>query len=152
MEVSHNCILSSKDYPGDPGAIRQVLWTPDGCALVAAWEKGGIAMWSTFGSLLMCSLGWDYGLNIDLQKKNPLQIKSMQFATEGYQLWMVNEESSPENDEPSNNNVSTTSLLQLDFMKSALTINPCMVRWCVFALRVSNGLIIEPSKSFILAR
>ncbi|XP_063921196.1 guanine nucleotide exchange factor subunit Rich-like isoform X2 [Zophobas morio] len=149
LEVSHNCILSSKDYPGDPGAIRQVLWTPDGCALVAAWEKGGIAMWSTFGSLLMCSLGWDYGLNIDLQKKNPLQIKSMQFATEGYQLWMVNEESSPENDEPSNNNVSTTSLLQLDFMKSALTINPCMSHQNHLYLQGEDKLYVNSADTLI---
>lgn len=129
LEISHNCVLSSKDYPGDPGAVGQVLWTPDGCALVAAWEKGGIAMWSTFGSLLMCSLGWDYGLNIDLQTNNPLQIKSMQFATEGYQLWMVHKEvtNTIENDEVNRNSNQTTSLLQLDFMKSALTINPCMV-------------------------
>lgn len=79
LEVSHNCILSSKDYPGCPGAVGEILWTPDGCALVAAWKQGGIGMWSTFGALLMCSLGWDYGLNVDIVKNNPLQILSMVF-------------------------------------------------------------------------
>lgn len=77
LEISHNCVLSSKDYPGCPGSVGKVLWTPDGCALVASWSRGGIAMWSTFGALLMCSLGWDYGLNVDIQKCNPLQISSM---------------------------------------------------------------------------
>lgn len=77
LEISHNCQLSTKDYPGYPGEINNMLWTPDSCALVASWTKGGIVIWSTFGALLMCSLGWDYGLNIDVQKSNPLQILSM---------------------------------------------------------------------------
>ncbi|KAJ8983589.1 hypothetical protein NQ317_019442 [Molorchus minor] len=139
LEVSHNCVLSSKDYPGYPGVVNKVVWTPDGCALVASWSKGGIAMWSTFGALLMCSLGWDYGLNVDIQNSNPLQVLSMEFATGGYQLWMVrkhfNEESNrdvKENDQNgnsiSNDATFRTSLIQLDFVKSALTINPCMVR------------------------
>ncbi|ERL90008.1 hypothetical protein D910_07366, partial [Dendroctonus ponderosae] len=127
LEVSHNCILSSKDYPGCPGAVGNVLWTPDGCALVAAWCHGGIAMWSTFGALLMCSLGWDYGLNVDIQKSNPLQVLSMDFATEGYQLWMIRENC---NEAPGveNGDISPaeSSLIQLDFAKSAMTINPCM--------------------------
>lgn len=158
LEISHNCILSSKDYPGDPGAVGQILWTPDGCALVAAWSKGGIAMWSTFGSLLMCSLGWDYGLNMDLQRCNPLQITSMQFATEGYQLWMVHNEtlSSLKNDELNENVAHSTSLIQLDFMKSALTINPCMVSieimssrlcWEVFLSRVTRAIYIYKEKT-----
>lgn len=136
--MSHNCVLSSKDYPGYPGAVDNVLWTPDGCAVVASWSKGGIAMWSTFGALLMCSLGWDYGLNVDIQKNNPLQVLSMEFATEGYQLWMVNKDSTEPTTDKQNQNMSVdtdksdpincTKLIQLDFAKSALTINPCMVR------------------------
>lgn len=77
LEVSHQCVLSSKDYPGCPGHVKEIKWTPDGCAMIAAWGQGGIGMWSTFGALLMCSLGWDYGLNVDLQKCNPLHITSM---------------------------------------------------------------------------
>lgn len=137
LEMSHNCVLSSKDYPGCPGAVDNVLWTPDGCALVASWSKGGIAMWSTFGALLMCSLGWDYGLNVDIQKNNPLQVLSMEFATEGYQLWMVNKFFNESPIEKQNQNIDVvidkfvttnfTNLIQLDFAKSALTINPCMV-------------------------
>lgn len=132
LEISHNCVLSSKDYPGCPGAVENILWTPDGCALIASWSKGGIAMWSTFGALLMCSLGWDYGLNVDIQKNNPLQVLSMEFATEGYQLWMVNKniKKQIEHDAVPAEKSDTSNiaqLIQLDFAKSALTINPCMV-------------------------
>lgn len=77
LEVSHNCVLSSKDYPGCPGTVSQVKWTPDGCAMAASWTQGGIAVWSTFGALLMCSLGWDYGLHVDLERYNPLHVISM---------------------------------------------------------------------------
>lgn len=75
--VSHQCVLSSKDYPGCPGAVTSIKWTPDGCALVACWDLGGIGLWSTFGALLTCSLGWDYGLNVDLMNFNPLHVISM---------------------------------------------------------------------------
>lgn len=45
--------------------------------MAASWSRGGIALWSTFGALLMCSLGWDYGLHVDLQRRNPLHVTSM---------------------------------------------------------------------------
>ncbi|XP_056632755.1 guanine nucleotide exchange factor subunit Rich isoform X3 [Diorhabda sublineata] len=138
LELSHGCVLSSKDYPGDPGAVEEVLWTPDGCALVASWSKGGIALWSTFGALLMCSLGWDYGLNIDLEKFNPLRISCMEFATEGYQLWMIRE-----------NTASETDLIQLDFVKSALAINPCMSHQSHLYLQGEDKLYINSANTFI---
>ncbi|KAJ8935417.1 hypothetical protein NQ314_012836, partial [Rhamnusium bicolor] len=159
LEISHNCVLSSKDYPGYPGAVGKVLWTPDGCALVASWSKGGIAMWSTFGALLMCSLGWDYGLNIDLQKCNPLQVLSMEFATEGYQLWMVTKHSEQCFDETvgSDSNGNTlpkgtnygTRLIQLDFVKSALTINPCMSHQSHLYLQGEDKLYVNSADTLI---
>ncbi|XP_019759391.2 guanine nucleotide exchange factor subunit Rich isoform X1 [Dendroctonus ponderosae] len=150
LEVSHNCILSSKDYPGCPGAVGNVLWTPDGCALVAAWCHGGIAMWSTFGALLMCSLGWDYGLNVDIQKSNPLQVLSMDFATEGYQLWMIRENC---NEAPGveNGDISPaeSSLIQLDFAKSAMTINPCMSHQGHLYLQAEDRLYVNSADNLI---
>lgn len=77
LEVSHTCLLSSKDYPGCPGAVTETCWTPDGCAMITTWSRGGFALWSTFGALLTCSLGWDYGLNVDIQRNNPLHISSV---------------------------------------------------------------------------
>lgn len=77
LELSHTIELSAKDFPGAPGAVREMKWTPDGCAVILSWSKGGISLWSTFGAMLMCSLGWDYGLNVDLALKNPLDISCM---------------------------------------------------------------------------
>ncbi|KAF5272536.1 hypothetical protein FQA39_LY07860 [Lamprigera yunnana] len=133
LELSHNCILSSKDYPGYPGSVSQVKWTPDGYAMAASWSKGGIGLWSTFGALLMCSLGWDYGLHVDLERSNPLHVSSMEWATEGYQLWMIRKHTyrKSENKDTSSNsndaNETRYNVIQLDFVKSALTSNPCMV-------------------------
>ncbi|GAB0091936.1 WD40/YVTN repeat-like-containing domain superfamily [Sergentomyia squamirostris] len=125
LELSHTLILSAKDFPGSPGAVRELKWTPDGCAVVLSWCKGGISLWSTFGSTLMCSLGWDYGLNVDLARHNPLDILSMDWSTEGYQLFMIRQINKPEVErevpvEPAR------GLLVLDFVKSSMSVNPCM--------------------------
>lgn len=77
LELSHTIELSAKDFPGSPGYVREMKWTPDCCAVMLSWSKGGISLWSTFGAMLMCSLGWDYGLNVDLALKNPLDIACM---------------------------------------------------------------------------
>lgn len=77
LELSHTIILSAKDFPGSPGYVREMKWTPDGCAVMLSWSKGGISLWSTFGTMLMCSLGWDYGLHVDLANRNPLDITCM---------------------------------------------------------------------------
>lgn len=166
LAVSHHCVLSSKDYPGCPGAVTELKWTPDGCAMVATWKNGGIAMWSTFGALLMCSLGWDYGLHVDLQRDNPLHVASMEWGTEGYQLWMIRkqfikdtcdniqdpnanpvmpEEVNGDNDDDN----FTTSLIQLDFAKSALTINPCMSHQSHLYLQGEDKLFINSADTLI---
>ncbi|XP_037044247.1 guanine nucleotide exchange factor subunit Rich [Bradysia coprophila] len=92
LEISHKMILSAKDFPGSPGYVREMKWTPDGCAVAVAWSKGGISLWSTFGTMLMCSLGWDYGLHVDLSNKNPFDINCMDWSTEGYQLLMLRQQ------------------------------------------------------------
>ncbi|KAG5322043.1 RIC1 factor, partial [Acromyrmex heyeri] len=128
LEMSHTLSLSSKDYPGRPGSVKCLRWTPDSCAIALAWEGGGLALWSTFGALLLCSLKWDYGLRVDLTHDNPLHIHTMEWSAEGYQLWMLRE--SPGSLMTNENGNKTTnlsrSLIQLDFAKSPLTINPCM--------------------------
>lgn len=129
LEVSHVLNLSSKDYPGKPGRVKCIRWTPDSCAIALAWESGGIAIWSTFGALLLCTLKWDYGLHVDLGRDNPLQVRTMEWSAEGYQLWMLRE--APGGDAVENGNgedEGSKSVVQLDFVKSPLTVNPCMVR------------------------
>ncbi|XP_031831561.1 guanine nucleotide exchange factor subunit Rich [Nomia melanderi] len=128
LEMSHTLSLSSKDYPGRPGRVRCLRWTPDSCAIALAWEDGGLAVWSTFGALLLCSLKWDYGLRVDLSHDNPLHIYTMEWSAEGYQLWMLRESPGPSLTEENGNETVNLrrSLIQLDFVKSPLTINPCM--------------------------
>lgn len=119
LELSHTMILSSKDFPGSPDSVRQIKWTPDGCAVIISWDKGGFSLWSTFGSMLTCSLAWDYGLVSSTTSLGTyFNISSMDWSCEGYQLMIVRqtmEESRPR-----------TELLQLDFIKSALSVNPCV--------------------------
>jgi len=100
--------------------VRSTRWTPDGCALVMAWENGGFSVWSTFGALLVCSLAWNFSVNVDLSSKNPLNIMSMDWCIEGYQLWMINR---------SSKNTQDDTVLQLSFLKSALAVNPTMVNY-----------------------
>lgn len=33
LELSHTMIMSAKDFPGSPGAVREIKWAPDGCAV-----------------------------------------------------------------------------------------------------------------------
>ncbi|KAK0096482.1 hypothetical protein PV326_005376 [Microctonus aethiopoides] len=129
LEVSHTLSLSSKDYPGKPGRVKCLRWTPDSCAIALAWESGGLAIWSTFGALLLCTFKWDYGLRVDITRDNPLHIHTMEWSAEGYQLWMLRESPccSSSNEENGNEiSCNTRSLVQLDFAKSPLTVNPCM--------------------------
>lgn len=42
------------------GSVSCLKWTPDGTALAMAWRKGGFALWSVFGSLLVCTVGGDF--------------------------------------------------------------------------------------------
>ncbi|KAL1129706.1 hypothetical protein AAG570_012650 [Ranatra chinensis] len=118
--VSHKLIIPGQVYPGPIGAVYCMRWGPDSCALAVAWSTGGISLWSTFGALLMCSLAWDYGLKTDLPLNNPLTIHSMEWSAEGYQLWMVKRHDPGGDSEPED------SVILLGFVKSALTVNPCM--------------------------
>ena len=77
---------------------------------------GGLSLWSTFGTLLMSSFTWDFGINVDLHKNNPLIIQKLEWSTEGYQLYLLNK-CSPE---------SRNEVLQMDFVKSTLSTNSCI--------------------------
>ncbi|XP_028025528.1 guanine nucleotide exchange factor subunit Rich isoform X2 [Bombyx mandarina] len=132
LELSHTMVLSSKDFPGDPGPVKCIRWTADGRTVAVSWSRGGVSAWSTFGALLMCSLAWDYGLSQDLGRHDPLLVTSMEWATEGYQLWMVKVE-----------NDSRTNLIQLDFVKSPLSVNPCMSNQRHLYLQADDKLYIN---------
>jgi len=53
--LGENC---SKIYPGER------RWTPDSTCLALVWAGGGFSVWSTFGTMILCSLGWDHGPSI----------------------------------------------------------------------------------------
>lgn len=128
--------MSSKDFPGSPGFVREMKWSPDGCAMILCWSTGGISLWSTYGAMLMSSLVWEYGLHADLNKQNPLNILSMDWSTEGYQLLMIqlhtqysnhsNDDISDHHEQQQQQKQSTTRVIQLDFVKSVLSVNPSM--------------------------
>lgn len=126
LELSHTMSMSSKDFPGSPGHVREMKWTPDGCAMILCWSTGGISLWSTYGAMLMSSLVWEYGLHADLNKQNPLNILSMDWSTEGYQLLMIQLHTQYSNEEQEEPQKSTTRVIQLDFVKSVLSVNPSM--------------------------
>ncbi|CAH2089341.1 unnamed protein product [Euphydryas editha] len=132
LELSHTMVLSSKDFPGDPGPVKCMRWSGEGRAVAASWERGGVSVWSTFGALLVCSLAWDYGLSQDLARHNPLVVSSMEWATEGYQLWMVKVEEE-----------SKSNLIQMDFVKSPLSVNPCMSNQRHLYLQADDKLYVN---------
>ncbi|KAM7355104.1 guanine nucleotide exchange factor subunit Rich [Cochliomyia hominivorax] len=123
LEFSHRLSLNATVMPGTLGAVNELKWSPDGCVLVVAWENGGIALWSTFGALLMSSFSWDFGIHVDLVHDNPLCVSKMEWSTEGYQIFLTckpKKTTEKSTDEPFSN------VCQLNFVKSALTMNPCM--------------------------
>ncbi|KAL7028647.1 hypothetical protein ACKWTF_005937 [Chironomus riparius] len=141
LELSHTMSLSSKDFPGSPGFVREIKFTPDGCAMVLCWSTGGISLWSTYGSMLMSSLAWDYGLNVDLNKQNPLNILSMDWSTEGYQLLMI--QLHTKYSEEGEVLEQQTRVIQLDFVKSVLSVNPSMSYNPYLLLQGDNKLYLN---------
>ncbi|XP_073843768.1 guanine nucleotide exchange factor subunit Rich [Musca autumnalis] len=123
LEFSHRLSLNSTVMPGTLGAVNELKWSPDGCVLAVSWENGGIALWSTFGALLMSSFSWDFGIHVDLVHDNPLCVTKLEWSTEGYQLFLTCK-AKQNMDQAIGEHY--TNVCQLSFVKSALTMNPCM--------------------------
>lgn len=126
----------------------------DGCAIAITWEKGGFALWSVFGSLLTCSWSWTGDLSPFCQKI----ICSVDWAAEGYQLWMAVEPCSSQAvaaPEPASGGTKkrSTSLSEItissglfgiiSFVKSALTVNPAMSQIEHLYLQGEDRLLIS---------
>jgi hypothetical protein len=47
------------------------------------WETGGLAVFSVFGSCLMCTLGGDYGVTTEGARKEAAIFHSLGWGTEG---------------------------------------------------------------------
>ncbi|XP_065520181.1 guanine nucleotide exchange factor subunit RIC1 isoform X1 [Lathamus discolor] len=131
MQFSHKLELTPKQYPdiwNKTGPVKLIRWSPDSCVVMVTWEYGGLSLWSVFGAQLICTLGGDFAYHSDGAKKDPLKISSMTWGSEGYHLWVIDGNSSS-NMKPESDTYSEArqfGILQFHFIKSALTVNPCM--------------------------
>ncbi|XP_032722382.1 RAB6A-GEF complex partner protein 1 isoform X4 [Lontra canadensis] len=131
MLLSHKLELTAKQYPdiwNKTGAVKLVKWSPDNSVVIVTWENGGLSLWSVFGAQLICTLGGDFAYRSDGTKKDPLKINSMSWGAEGYHLWVVSgfgaHNTGIESD--SKSIVKQPGILLFQFIKSVLTVNPCM--------------------------
>nr|KAF6434367.1 RIC1-like protein, RAB6A GEF complex partner 1 [Molossus molossus] len=131
MLLSHKLELTAKQYPdiwNKTGAVKLVKWSPDNSVVIVTWEYGGLSLWSVFGAQLICTLGGDFAYRSDGTKKDPLKINSMSWGAEGYHLWVISGFGSQNTEiesEPKSI-VKQPGILLFQFIKSALTVNPCM--------------------------
>ena len=147
LVVSHHLVLPTKDYPGCPGPVTSLKWTPDSTTLALVWAGGGFSIWSTFGTMILCSLGWDHGSEVTNNiRQAPYNILDLDWSAEGYQLWAVNAcerrftgEEDPEfcpfptetgelgeKLPPDNSSHLGNTVVVIPFVKSPLTVNPAM--------------------------
>ncbi|XP_016069729.1 PREDICTED: RAB6A-GEF complex partner protein 1 isoform X3 [Miniopterus natalensis] len=131
MLLSHRLELTAKQYPdiwNKTGAVKLVRWSPDNSVVIVTWEYGGLSLWSVFGAQLICTLGGDFAYRSDGTKKDPLKINSMSWGAEGYHLWVISGFGSQNTEiEPEPKSiVKEPGILLFQFIKSALTVNPCM--------------------------
>ncbi|XP_036443533.1 guanine nucleotide exchange factor subunit RIC1 [Colossoma macropomum] len=125
MQLSHKLELTPKHYPdiwNKTGPVKMIRWSPDCSVVMVTWECGGLSLWSVFGAHLICTLGEDFAYRSDGTKKDPLKISSMSWGAEGYHLWVIGSTEAREDGSPQ---LRQASILQFQFIKSALTVNPC---------------------------
>uniref|UniRef100_F6SLW1 Guanine nucleotide exchange factor subunit RIC1 n=1 Tax=Callithrix jacchus TaxID=9483 RepID=F6SLW1_CALJA len=131
MLLSHKLELTAKQYPdiwNKTGAVKLMRWSPDNSVVIVTWEYGGLSLWSVFGAQLICTLGGDFAYRSDGTKKEPLKINSMSWGAEGYHLWVISRFGSQNTEIESDlrSVVKQPSILLFQFIKSVLTVNPCM--------------------------
>ncbi|XP_069332565.1 guanine nucleotide exchange factor subunit RIC1 isoform X3 [Eulemur rufifrons] len=131
MLLSHKLELTAKQYPdiwNKTGAVKLIRWSPDNSVVIVTWEYGGLSLWSVFGAQLICTLGGDFAYRSDGTKKDPLKINSMSWGAEGYHLWVISGFGSQNTEIESDlrSIVKQPSILLFQFIKSVLTVNPCM--------------------------
>ncbi|OXB62778.1 hypothetical protein ASZ78_017074 [Callipepla squamata] len=132
MQFSHKLELTPKQYPdiwNKTGPVKIIRWSPDSCVVMVTWECGGLSLWSVFGAQLICTLGGDFAYQSDGTKKDPLKISSMTWGSEGYHLWVIygNSSQNIKSERDAKNEAHQSGILQFHFIKSALTVNPCMI-------------------------
>ncbi|XP_016894342.1 guanine nucleotide exchange factor subunit RIC1 isoform X2 [Cynoglossus semilaevis] len=136
MQLSHKLELTPIHYPdiyNKTGPVKLICWSPDYSVVMVTWECGGLSLWSVFGAHLICTLGEDFAFRSDGTKKDAIKISSMCWGAEGYHLWVIpsrqekkrqEEQQDMEMVEPPPSSLQA-GILQFQFIKSALTVNPC---------------------------
>uniref|UniRef100_A0A672L810 Protein RIC1 homolog n=1 Tax=Sinocyclocheilus grahami TaxID=75366 RepID=A0A672L810_SINGR len=130
MQLSHKLELTPKHYPdiwNKTGPVKMIRWSPDCSVVMVTWDCGGLSLWSVFGAHLICTLGEDFAYRSDGTKKEPLKISSMSWGVEGYHLWVIGStDATPVPDgAEGDEKLQQAGILQFQFIKSALTVNPC---------------------------
>ncbi|XP_064164307.1 guanine nucleotide exchange factor subunit RIC1 isoform X2 [Anguilla rostrata] len=131
MQLSHRLELTPKHYPdiwNKTGPVKLIEWSPDYSVVMVTWECGGLSLWSVFGAHLICTLGEDFAYRSDGTKKEPIKISSMSWGAEGYHLWAITCSEGGRGDEGGGGGpppLQQAGILQFQFIKSALTVNPC---------------------------
>ncbi|XP_034458407.1 RAB6A-GEF complex partner protein 1 isoform X2 [Hippoglossus hippoglossus] len=141
MQLSHKLELTPKHYPdiyNKTGPVKLICWSPDYSVVMVTWECGGLSLWSVFGAHLICTLGEDFAYRSDGTKKDPIKICSMCWGAEGYHLWVLPIKQERKRQEEPQEEVEVememveppqssqqAGILQFQFIKSALTVNPC---------------------------
>ncbi|XP_066566822.1 guanine nucleotide exchange factor subunit RIC1 isoform X3 [Amia ocellicauda] len=130
MQLSHKLELTPKHYPdiwNKTGPVKLIRWSPDCSVAMVTWECGGLSLWSVFGAHLICTLGEDFAYRSDGTKKDPVKISSMSWGAEGYHLWVISIDGigSPDSGMETRVSLKQATILQFNFIKSALTVNPC---------------------------
>ncbi|XP_043917084.1 guanine nucleotide exchange factor subunit RIC1 [Protopterus annectens] len=131
MQPSHKLELTAKHYPdvwNKTGAVKIIRWSPDCSVAMVTWECGGLSLWSVFGAHLICTLGEDFAYYSSGSKKDPIKVNSMSWGAEGYHLWVIADRGLMTNDieQEMDEMMQQHDILQFQFIKSALTVNPCM--------------------------
>lgn len=84
----------------DTGAVSCIRWTPDNTAFAVGWQLRGLAVWSSSGCRLMCTIRQS-GLNSafspvskpgqDLRRSEPLSdgVVCMDWEDNAYQLFAI---------------------------------------------------------------
>lgn len=129
--VTHRIKLPVNSFPESSicsmGSMNCMQWSPDSMVLATCWSRGGIALWSVFGALLMCSLSWDYGISQAMESSKLFIVSSLAWSREGYHLWLVAKTSQ---ESTTNGHPHKDSLMQMSMAKSVLASNPSSVCSC----------------------
>ncbi|XP_029108602.1 guanine nucleotide exchange factor subunit RIC1 isoform X2 [Scleropages formosus] len=131
MQLSHRLELTPKHYPdiwNKTGPVKLIQWSPDYSVVMVTWECGGLSLWSVFGAHLICTLGEDFAYRSDGTKKEPIKISSMSWGAEGYHLWAVTGSDGGRQGDQEPEDIPALQqpvILQFQFIKSVLTVNPC---------------------------